>query len=62
MKLMELAEMVKLTTLLKEKTLSSFVFMWKPILDFLLETERNAVLIFVFDDSNCLYCRNPFYY
>lgn len=53
-KLVQLAEMMKLTTLIKEKSLPNFVFTGKPILDFLLETERNATLILGFDNSKCL--------
>lgn len=49
-KLVEPAEMMKLTTLIKEKSLSNFVFTWKLILDFLLEMERNTTLILGFDN------------
>ena len=34
-KLMELAEMAKLTALIREKTLTNFMANWKPLLDFL---------------------------
>lgn len=36
------------------KDFSSFVSTWKPLLDFLLETKRNAPIILGFDYQNCL--------
>lgn len=44
------AEMGKLIALIKENNVSSFVFSWKPLLDFMLKTETNKTLILGFDD------------
>lgn len=41
-KVIDLEEMGKLAALLKEKTLSSFVFTWKPLLDFLLDIKKKT--------------------
>lgn len=51
-KLMELAEMAKLTTLMKNKQTKNtiFVSICKPLLDFLLKKDRNETMIFGFDD------------
>uniref|UniRef100_A0A8C5STB0 Uncharacterized protein n=1 Tax=Laticauda laticaudata TaxID=8630 RepID=A0A8C5STB0_LATLA len=49
-KLMELAEMDKLTALIKEKK-NTFISTWKPLLDFVLEVEKNESLILHFTDD-----------
>ena len=41
-KMMELAEMAKLTSLIREKTITMFTADWKPLIAFLPETEKNA--------------------
>lgn len=41
-KLMELAEMTKLTALIKEKKASNFISSWKPLLDIVLEIEKKG--------------------
>lgn len=53
-KLMELYEMAKLITLIKEKTSSSVVSTWRPFLDFLFKSKIKETLILRFDDQNCL--------
>lgn len=50
-KLTELAGVAKEAILIKENTFAST---WKPLLDFLLVTERNTHLILGFDTWNCL--------
>lgn len=40
-KVIELAEMAKLTILIKEKNLSSSVYIWKEFLHFVLEMKKN---------------------
>lgn len=47
---MELAEMTTLTTVMKDKSLFSFVSNWRLLLDFLLEKGKNDILILGFDD------------
>lgn len=53
-KLIELADIAKLTTLIKEETLSNFLYKWKPLWDFFLETnpppKKNVTLTFGFDE------------
>lgn len=50
-KLTWLPEMMKLTILIKENTLSRLFFsMWKLFLDFLLENGRNEILMLGFDN------------
>ena len=49
-KLMELAQMAKLTALIRENTVTGFVSIWKPLLDYLLVMQKNEVLILGFDD------------
>lgn len=41
-KTMEFAEMTKLAALIKEMTLSNFNADWKPLVDFLGETEKRG--------------------
>lgn len=36
----DIAEIEKMTVLLREKNISSFIFTWKPRLDFMLKTEK----------------------
>lgn len=52
-KVIDLEEMGKSAALIKEKTLSSFVFTWKPLLDFLLDIKRKQIVPLGFDDQNC---------
>uniref|UniRef100_A0A670Y998 Uncharacterized protein n=1 Tax=Pseudonaja textilis TaxID=8673 RepID=A0A670Y998_PSETE len=47
-KLMELTEMAKLTTLIKEKNISTFVSTWRHLLNFVLEVEKNKTFDFGF--------------
>lgn len=54
-KLMKIVDMMELTILIKEKTLSKFISMIaKVLLEFLLEIERKAGLILRFEDLKCL--------
>lgn len=48
-KLMELALIAKLSTLIKDKSLPSFLTIWGPFLDFMLEKDINEVLNLGFD-------------
>lgn len=45
---MEVTKLAKLTTLIKEKT--GIISRLLPFLDFLLETEKNAILILRFEN------------
>lgn len=47
--LMELAEMVKLTSLIRGKALINFNADWKSLLDFLHETVKNGIMKYGFD-------------
>lgn len=48
--MMELAEMAKLTSLIREKTISTYIADWKPLMDFLHKTEKkNKLMIYGFD-------------
>lgn len=40
----ELAETAKLTSLIRGKTISTFMAGWKPIINFLPETEKDVLL------------------
>lgn len=51
LRMMELAQMMELPALIREKTLLSFNADWKPFLDFLLETEKNEIMLYGFDDQ-----------
>lgn len=46
---MELALMAKLATLIKDRSLPSFLTIWGPLLDFLLEKGKNEILGLGFD-------------
>lgn len=48
LKVMELVEVAKLTSSIEKDFV--FVSIWKPLSDFLLETERDETLTLVFDD------------
>lgn len=41
----ELVEIVQLTVFIKKKNLSSFVCTWKPLLDFLLGTDNETLIL-----------------
>ena len=47
-KLLKLAQMAKLTILMKDKNISRFKELWQPLLDYLLITERNEVMMIGF--------------
>ena len=49
-KLTDFAEMDKLTSLIRERTLSTFIDDWKPLMDFLHKNEKNELVIYGFDD------------
>lgn len=50
---MELIEIVKLATVVKEKNTFSLVSSWKPLLDFVLETKKNSDFGFCLLDVCC---------
>lgn len=45
-KMMECAQMAKLPALIREKTLINFNADWKPLFNFLCETEKNEIMIY----------------
>ena len=45
MKMMELAEMAKLTTIIKEGSVIKFMSDWKLFIEFLQETEKNDIYV-----------------
>lgn len=51
MKMMDIAEMAKLTALIRDQTLSKFNADWKSSLTFLHETEKNEFIIHNFDNQ-----------
>lgn len=50
LKLMELTEMAKLTALLTDSSLTTFHVIWRPLLDFLQDKEKNQLLNLGFED------------
>lgn len=49
-KMVERAEMAKLTCLLRERSITTFFSDWNPLMDFLLKKEGNELMIYGFDD------------
>lgn len=47
----KLAELFELTALIRETELSTFISKWKPLIDFLCDTERNELMICNSDDK-----------
>lgn len=47
LKMVKLAEMAELTTLISEKKISALIADWKPLIDFLCETKQNPLMIMV---------------
>lgn len=46
-KMAELVEMAKLTSLIKEGPTNTFIKDWKPVRDFLLKMEKMLILEFI---------------
>lgn len=49
-KVTELAEVAKLTSLIRERTITTFISGWNILMDFLLKKEENKLVIYGFDD------------
>ena len=49
-KLMDLAQMAKLTVLIREHSVSGFISTWQLLLEYLLVIEKNEVLTLGFSD------------
>ena len=55
---MDLAQMAKLTALIREHSISGFISVWQPLLEYLPMVEKNDVLILGFNDSWVYFNRN----
>lgn len=48
---MRFAEMAKLTSFIREKTIPMLIADQQPLIDFQQETEKNEIMIYVSDDQ-----------
>lgn len=49
-KMLELAEIVKLASLMREQSIIVLIADWKPLIDFVHETNKNDLMTCRFDD------------